>query len=92
MRPEPGHQIVRSSAQDMLGLEGNGRGGRRDAQKDLSQIQQWTAVTTWLEWMAEDIGLWGVGGIKVLHRVPRVPRGVANGELIKLKNGGLRQN
>lgn len=55
-----------------------------------SLTNTWTAVTTWLEWTAEDIGLWG--GIKVFHRALRVPRGVANGELIRAENGGLRQN
>lgn len=31
--------VVRSSAGDMLGMEGNDRGGKRDAQKDRSQTR-----------------------------------------------------
>jgi hypothetical protein len=50
----------------------------------------WTAVTTWLEWTAEDTGLGG-DGHRVHYRAPRVPRGVANGEL-RAESGGLRQN
>lgn len=83
--------ILRSSAGDMLGLEGNQRQRwkkrcQRSTHKHPDSSDHMAGVSSSRHWA---LGGWG---IQVLHRALRVPGGVANGELIRAENGGLRQN